>query len=533
MSYIEQNKYTAACYCRLSRDDENDGTSVSIETQKKVLEDYCRSNNFSIYNYYCDDGFTGTNFDRPNFKQMMSDVNDGVVNMVVVKDLSRFGRNYIEVGKYIEEIFPEMGIRFIAIGDDVDTNRDNLDLDLMLPMKNIFNQYYPADCSRKTRQAFVAKAKRGEYIGSFAPYGYKKSPTDKHVLIIDEVTAPTVKWIFEMAAYHGYGYNKIARVLTERKIITPAAYQAKISGRSYEKNPYDWNLATLVKMFDNTVYLGHLTSGKRRKVSFKSKRSKKMPADKWIVNENMHDPLISEQLWEDAHKRLESRKRTSKSGFVNIFAGLLKCDKCGYALGIANASNRENYYVCNTYKKKGKDRCSIHYIRYEELYNKVLTDLNDILYIIRNDRDVFAELVKSKINKCSDEESQRMYNEMAELGKRINDLDRKFDMLYNDRLDGLISDKKFKELSARCEEEQEQLKERLEQLQEKYQAENEQAFNVERFVDIISEYETIDTLDKELVNKLIDKIVVGDRVKSDEGTTQTITIYYRFIGFVR
>lgn len=161
MSYIESSKYTAACYCRLSRDDENDGTSVSIETQRKVLEDYCRSNDYEVYNFYCDDGYTGTNFDRPSFKQMMSDASDGTINMIVVKDLSRFGRNYIEVGKYVEETFPDMGIRFIAIGDDVDTNRDNLDLDLMLPMKNIFNQYYPADCSRKTRQAFVTKAKRG------------------------------------------------------------------------------------------------------------------------------------------------------------------------------------------------------------------------------------------------------------------------------------------------------------------------------------------------------------------------------------
>ena len=165
MSYIEYNKYTAACYCRLSRDDENDGTSVSIETQKKVLEDYCQTNGYDVYDFYCDDGFTGTNFDRPSFKKMMFEASDGVFNMIVVKDLSRFGRNYIEVGKYVEETFPDMGIRFIAIGDDVDTNRDNLDLDLMLPMKNIFNQYYPADCSRKTRQAFVTKAKRESSFG--------------------------------------------------------------------------------------------------------------------------------------------------------------------------------------------------------------------------------------------------------------------------------------------------------------------------------------------------------------------------------
>lgn len=524
------NAYTAACYCRLSRDDENDGTSVSIETQRKVLEDYCRANDYDVYNFYCDDGYTGTNFDRPSFKQMMSDASDGTVNMIVVKDLSRFGRNYIEVGKYVEETFPDMGIRFIAIGDDVDTNRDNLDLDLMLPMKNIFNQYYPADCSRKTRQAFVTKAKRGEFIGSQAPYGYKKSPEDKHVLVIDEETAPTVKWIFEMAAYQGYGYNKIARVLTERKIITPAALQAKRAGHSYDKDPYDWNLAMVYRMMENTAYLGHLTSGKRRKISFKSKRIKRMPEDKWIVNENMHEPLISEQLWEDAHLRLSSRKRTSESGFVNIFAGLLKCDKCGYALGISNASGKDNYFACNTYKKKGKDKCSSHYIRYDELYNKILFDLNDMLRMVHKNKEAFVEAVKEKIGGSGDEERQRMNSEASDIEKRLTELDKKFDMLYNDRLDGLISDKKFKEMSARSESEQEQLTERLEYLREKLRTGEAKSFNVDRFTELICEYEHIDSLDKELLNLLVDKIVVGDRLKENGVRTQTVTVYYRFVG---
>ena len=529
MSYIEQSKYTAACYCRLSRDDENDGTSVSIETQRKVLEDYCRTNGFDVYNFYCDDGFTGTNFDRPSFKQMLSDVQDGVINLIVVKDLSRFGRNYIEVGKYVEEIFPDMGVRFIAIGDDVDTNRDNLDLDLMLPMKNIFNQYYPADCSRKTRQAFITKAKRGEFIGSQAPYGYKKSSEDKHVLVIDEETVPTVRWIFEMAAYQGYGYNKIARVLSERKIITPAALQAKRGGHSYSKDPYDWNLATVYKMMANTVYLGTLTSGKRRKISFKSKRIKRMPEEKWIVNENMHEPLISEQLWEDAHLRLETRKRTSKSGFVNIFAGLIKCDSCGYALGISNASGRDNYFVCNTYKKKGKDKCSAHYIRYDELYNKILADLNEILGAIKKDREGFIEAVKSKMG-GKDDAKDKLLAEAADLEKRVEVLQKKFDMLYNDRLDGVISDKKFKEISVRCESEQESLTERLEAIREELAEAERRQLDLEQFEDVIGEYEVIDSLDKELLNKLIDKIVVGERVKDGKSFTQTITIYYRFIG---
>lgn len=530
MSIYEQSIYKAACYCRLSRDDEQDGTSVSIETQVKVLEDYCKSNNIGVFDFYCDDGFTGTNFDRPNFRRMMSDVDSGNVNMVVVKDLSRFGRNYIEVGKYIEDVFPEIGVRFVAIGDNVDTVKENTDLDFMLPLKNIFNQYYPAECSRKTRQAFMTKAKRGEFIGSQAPYGYKKSASDKHILEIDEITAPTVRWIFEMIAYHGYGYNKVARTLSEKRVITPAAYQAQRGGHIYEKDPYDWNLATIVKMMENTAYLGHVISGKRRKLSFKSKREVKQPQEKWIVNENMHEPLISQQLWDDAHKRLETRKRKSKSGFENIFAGLLKCDKCGYALGIANAIGRENYYVCNTYKKKGKDKCSIHYIRYNDLYKCVLADLQELLNEVSGNSEAFRAGVLKKLGSADKKGRANAENEINRLESRIKELENKFDRLYEDRLNGILSDKKFKELSAKCEAEQDRLALELSELQARNACEIESENNVDKFMSVISRYETIQSLDKELLNRLIDRIVVSDKVKTEDGYTQKITIFYKFIG---
>ncbi len=324
-----------------------------------------------------DDGFTGTNFNRPNFRRMMRDAENGEINAIIVKDLSRFGRNYVQVGNYMSDILPALGVRFIAIGDNVDSNDGNLDYDLMVPIKNVFNEYYPADCSRKTRQAFIAKAQNGEFIGSQAPYGYKKSKADKHVLEIDEVTAPTVIWMFEMAAYHGYGYNKISRVLTERKVITPAAYQAQCAGRPYNKDPYEWNIGTVYKIFRNEAYLGHLISGKRRKASYKSNRIVNQKQEDWIIIQNNHPALISEQLWNDAHNRLATRKYTSTSDFENIFAGLVKCEKCGYALGIANASYRTNYYLCNTYKKKGPTYCSSHYILY---CNFILQCANKIFY---------------------------------------------------------------------------------------------------------------------------------------------------------
>ena len=530
MNKREQSKTIAGCYCRLSDDDDQDGMSVSIETQMKILGDYCRDHRIIVHNYYRDDGFTGTNFNRPSFKQMMQDAENGVINTIVVKDLSRFGRNYVQVGSYMSEILPSMGIRFIAIGDNVDSADGNLDYDLMVPIKNVFNEFFPADCSRKTRQAFIAKASNGEFIGAHAPYGYRKSKEDKHVLEIDDVTAPIVQEIFELAAYHGYGYNKIARVLTERKVITPAAYQAQQSGRAYTGNPYAWNLTTVYKMFENETYLGHLVSGKRRKASFKSKRIIKQDEDQWIVVKDIFPPLISEELWKDAHARLGSRKRESKSGFVNIFAGLLKCDKCGYAVSIANARNRSNYFVCNTYSKKGAANCTSHYILYDELYDAVLTDVRQVVAYVHNNKEAFVQRVLEKVGDSDNNDTSRIEREIAALETKVAELEAKFDRLYDDRLNGILSDRKFKELSSKCEVEQDAATAQLAELREKYASHDDTAQDVQRFVDLVSEYNQITALDGEMLNHLVHKIVVGERQTNGDEVEQKVTVSYRFVG---
>lgn len=425
-----------------------------------------------------------------------------------------------------------MNVRFIAIGENVDTEQCNIDYDLTVPILNVFNEHYPAECSRKTRQAFIAKAKNGEFIGSQAPYGLRKSKADKHVLEVDEATASTVKWIFEMAAYQSYGYNKIARVLTERKIITPAAYQKQQAGKSYDKDPYDWNLTSVYKLLDNQTYLGHLISGKRRKLSFKSKKVVKKSEDEWIVVKDMFPQIISQQLWDDAHKALGSRKRQSKSGFVNIFAGLVKCDKCGSALGITNASNRTNYYSCNTYRKKGSQRCSSHYTLYSELYEAVLTDIRNIIGYVKANREEFVRKTVSKIEACDSSDLKLITSEIDELEKREVELDRRFDRLYEDRLDGILSDKKFKELAAKCEAEQDSVKERLEELRAKTAVYADYESNAEMFVRLIDRYDAVDALDKELLNRLVDSIIVGDRTATPSGIVQRITVNYKFVGSI-
>ena len=531
---MEQSKYTisAACYCRLSKDDENDGTSVSIETQQQILSDYCKKNQMKVFDFYSDDGFTGTNFNRPDFVRMMSDVEKGLVNTIVVKDLSRFGRNYLEVGKYIEEVFPETGVRFIAIGDDVDTEKENIDLDLLLPMKNLFNQFYPADCSRKTRQALKSKAQKGEFIGSTAAYGYKKSKADKHILEIDENTAPVVERIFRMAAYENCGCNRIARLLTAEKVMTPMAYAAKTAGRAYSKNPYDWNLTTVYKMIENQVYLGHTVNCRKKKVSFKSKKIVMQPKDNWIIVENTHEPIVSEQLFKDANAQIASRKRDRKNSEPHLFSGLVKCDTCGHSLSLSPKPNGKDFLTCITYKKKGKGACTIHYISYKDLYDFVLFDIKRQIKLTLKDEHKAAERLKKKLCITKKSDLDRSEREKKSAEKRIKELDDRFYRLYEDKLNGIISEERFVELSRRCESELADEKAKLERINSITVSTIEAEKNIESYIALIREFKDISELDKEIVHRLIEKITVGNKYEADGVKKQDIRIYYKFVGAV-
>lgn len=529
---ISTQTFSVACYCRLSQEDAKLGESVSIETQKKILEDFCKEKCLTVYDFYVDDGFTGTNFDRPDFQRMMRDIEAGRVNLVIVKDLSRFGREHLMVGEYIERIFPEKGVRFLALYDDVDTsdvNRKQTDR-IMTSVKNIFNELWPAETSDKVRNALEAMANRGEFIGSQAPYGYMKSPEDKHVLIIDEEYAPTVRWIFEMAANCGYGYNKIARVLSDRKIITPGALQAKRAGKKYEKDPFDWNLTTVHQMLKNETYIGTVTSFKRRKQSYKSDKMVKMPESEWTVNPNKHEPIISQELWDAAHEKLASRKRTATSGFVNIFAGLLKCDTCGGALVIANAGGRDIFFACNTYKKKGKDKCTIHYIRYNHLYDNVLADLKNLIATYQKDKDTFKNALCERFGTMlSDTASNE--REIIGLKAQLDKNAKKVNDLYEDRADGIITRDQFKAQAAILGEESERIKARIEELENSIRQEKNIDAGLRSFIDLLDEHEDITELDTELLNRFIQRIDVGTKTQAEDGTYhQNITITYRFVG---
>lgn len=528
MGYLGQNKnYVAACYARLSVDDMQDGTSVSIDTQKKILEDYCKNNNIIIYDFYCDDGYTGTNFDRPSFKRMLKDAENKQFNMVIVKDLSRFGREYIGVGEYIESYFPQRQIRFVAIGDNFDSELKNGDLDFIVPMKNLFNQFYPADCSRKVRQALKAKAARGEFTGAKAPYGYKKSPEDKHKLIVDDETAPVVVRIFELIAYHGYGYTKVAKTFSEEKILTPYATHMRNENKPCEKNPYDWNLGSVSAILHNETYIGNLVSGLRETISFKNKKVVKKDRDDCVIVEGIFPSLVSKQLWDDAHKRVKERKRKNSSSGMNIFAGLIRCDKCGKVLGLSGRTDGRTYYCCETYKKKGKQVCTSHYTLYEDLYNTVLTNVRNTVKQITKQQFDFNSMV---MNSISDEiESHETYQQkICRVEEQIRKLNNKFDQMYQDKLEGIISLDKFKELVKADEEKIKVLQQNLKELRKMEMVEKDREKYVQSFVDKIEEIGEVRELNPLILNTLIDKIVVGERLLVDGLYEQEITIFYKF-----
>jgi DNA invertase Pin-like site-specific DNA recombinase/ssDNA-binding Zn-finger/Zn-ribbon topoisomerase 1 len=528
MNYLGQKTYIAALYARLSSEDLQEGTSVSIETQKKILEDYCKSNGIIIYNVYVDDGYPGTNFNRPAFKRLLRDCENKQFNMVVVKDLSRLGREHIETDNYIEKYFPERNIRFVAIGDDYDSESKMQDLDFIVPMRNLFNQFYPADTSKKVRQAFRAKASRGEFIGAQAPFGYRKSDKDKHVLIIDEEVAPIVQRMFGLIAYHGYGFTKVAKLLSSEKILTPSAYQAQNSNREYSKNPYDWNLGSVRAIINNETYLGKLVSGKRSVMSFKNKRVIKKDREDWIVVDNMFPPIITQELWDDAHARIGERKRDTTSSFDNIFAGLIRCDKCGKVLGLSSNKREKPYYVCETYKKKGKHICTPHYTLYNDIYDTVLQKIQEVVGVIQSDE--FETQVAEEIFSEMGQENN-IGEQIKQTQSQIAKINNRYEQMYQDRLDGIISVERFKQMVKGDEEKLSVLKQKLDTLLEKEKSQNSAETAKLAFIQKVKDLGKITSLDRVILNTLIDKIVISNREMVDGEYTQNIIIHFKFSNF--
>lgn len=535
--------YNTALYLRLSKDDGTDNESSSIQTQKEMLTRYCRENGFIVADYYIDDGYSGKNFERPSFKRMIGDIENGKINCVITKDLSRLGRNLIDSSLYIEVFFPENGVRYIALTDGVDTD-NNSTLD-MTPFKNLMNDMYVRDISRKVKSAILTRQKQGKFIGAKAPYGYKKDPADKNHLVIDERFAPIVRRIYAMAR-DGMGIQQIKRVLRAEKIPRPVVAAAEMFD-GYERycetdeSIYAWSMGSVREILQNPVYKGAIRGQKRPKISFRSEKRKSREDAETFVVEGMHEPIIDPEEWELVRRLITSRKRTLSPNvkpYDNIFSGLVKCADCGYAMSVARAHKtwndediNANYdYYCNSYRTEGKSLCTGHRICASELHRVVLEDIQRLADEALADDEGMISSIVEWVGNTDKSESKRAEKEIKKAQKRLAELDRLFAKLYEDNVNGNISERNYKSLSANYEREQTELENKIRELSETIFTSRESGENAANFVDLIKGYSDIEELSQALLNTLIDRIEIHEPEDIDGEYVQLVDIYYKFVG---
>lgn len=525
----------AALYLRLSRDDDLAGDSSSILTQRQMLQRYAKDNNFSVVDEYVDDGYSGTNFNRPSFQRMISDIDDGKVNCVIVKDMSRLGRNYLEVGKYTEMYFPSNDVRFIAINNGIDsaTQQDND----FTPFLNIINEWYAKDTSKKIKAALRTKFQEGVSFCTYAPFGYKKDPNDHTKLIIDEETAPIIRHIFDLALQWN-GTGKIVKALISEQIPTPSWYNytrygtfSKVYEESEDKK-YIWSYAQAKAILRNEVYMGNMVHNKRSTVSFKNKKLKRKKASEWIRVENTHEPIISRDDFCKVQDMIKTRRKTTSNGEQHLFAGLVKCSDCGLAMRYCVKKNKKGVrkeLFCSTYALYGKESCSIHYINYSKLYDYVLSRLQHWSKLCEADeQEMLKYLIKDGEKNSADSYAER---ELKKAQKRLKELDGLLAKLYEDRLSEKITERNFDSLCAKFQTEQEQLDVRISELTAEVNAKADRQQNIRNWVETIKKYSDPKELTAEMLNALIERIAVHEAETLENGEKrQKVDIYYRFIG---
>lgn len=533
---IEKEKeYRAALYCRLSSDDAYLGESGSIKTQRALLTQYCKENNIPVYDVYTDDGFSGTNFERPAFKRMLSDLESHKANLVIVKDLSRFGREYAQMGMYIENDFEDWNIRFISIGENIDTL--NGTDEILMPITNVINSQYAKECSRKTKQAHRALAKEGKFIGSRAPFGYIKDPKDRHHLLVDEEAASVVRSIFKMFC-DGIGYVRMTKILREKKILNPQAYFNK-NNPDYYKSDYwrqnfDWHATSIRVILNNPVYLGQTTFG-RTKVKGKTKKKKVATEEsEWIVVENTHEPIIDKATWNLAHDIMKNRRRETKSGETQMFAGLVKCSDCGSALNVSRNAKTGKYtsFSCWVYKNYGKERCTSHAIGYKTLYNIVLENIRRQAECASVQKEKYLEMLKNQMAEKATQDIKSVKNELKKINKRIAQLEKILNKLYEDRALEKITEERYLSMNSSYENEYNELKERQNVLTQQIENIETTECNAETFTNLIEKYLNITELNARILNELIEKIVVHEKEITNGQKYQAVEIYYKFIGLM-
>ncbi|WZL73537.1 recombinase family protein [Clostridiaceae bacterium 35-E11] len=515
----QRKKSSVGIYCRLSNDDKEHALSNSIENQKTMLIKYAANKDWAIYDVYIDDGYTGTNFERPEFKRLLRDIEAQRLEIVLTKDMSRLGRDYIQVGYYVEKYFPEKGIRYIAVNDHVDTGTDTNENEIM-PFKAIINDMYAKDISKKIRSVFDVKREEGKFIGSFAPYGYKKDPDNKNHLIIDWEVHAIVKRIFHMYL-SGKGLKVIARTLNEENILPPAAYKAQ-NIRTYHhprmKTP-KWGHSAVRHILTNPTYTGDMAQRKSQKINYKSTKVKRLRPEEWLVVQKTHEAIISKEDFERVrtlmHQRNKNRDSVKKK--IRFFNGFVFCGECGAPMTNYKAPNEVDFLICSTYKKYGKITCTRHAIRVDRLEEMVLKDVNDL---IKDFTDTNVLTLKAKeILEAQDQKRKKHRQEIEYITRKIEEYTQVFKSLYIDKAKQLIKEEQFWELYQTLCEEKKDLLHRKEVITIKLKESTEEEDD-RKIKAWITEVQSLNKLNKWILLEILDKIEILEK--------HEIKIHYRF-----
>lgn len=517
---------------RLSKDDERQGESLSIENQRRVLRKYAEDNGFEIYDEYIDDGMSGTTFERPQVQRLLDDAKTGVINTIIVKDLSRFGRNYIEVGQYVDYVFPSFGIRFIAIQDNVDTaNRDSNAMEMM-PIMNVFNEWHAANTSKKLRAVKKSNALAGKYNGAKVVYGYIKSNDEKYTPIIDEEVAPIVRRIFEMSA-SGISTKDIAATLTLEGIPSPRQYAFEKLGFSKREDREHgiWCPTTISLMLKNMMYIGHLPQLKSSCVSYKNHKRYKKDKSEWVISYNNHEPIISQELWDKVQERMQSfsRGRKTKIGFTHPLSGFLMCADCGCKMKMnttVHGTKRSYSFNCGEHARYGKAVCFSHHIMAHDIEAIILDDIRTMAQRITLDEDAIRKEFIQHNAEIADKAVKSAKKDLQVKRRRIEELSRLMQVAYEDRVKGKMPEELCLNFIQKYSDEQKSLAVEIKELETSLSETETKQQSADDFIRDIKKYLDAPMLTREMCYELLDRVVVGGLPKIT-GKERVIDIVYK------
>ena len=532
---VQTSKITAL-YCRLSQEDMQAGESESIQNQKLILQKYADEHHFFNTRFFVDDGFSGVSFEREGLQSMLREVEAGNVATVITKDLSRLGRNYLKTGELIEIVFPEYEVRYIAINDGVDTAREDNEF---TPLRNWFNEFYARDTSKKIRAVKQAKAQKGERVNGEVPYGYIADPNDRNHLLPDPETADIVKQIFAMYV-RGDRICEIQNWLRDHKVLTVAELRYRRTGSCRHPRPrpdciYNWPDKTLYDILGRKEYLGHTLTGKSYKVSYKSKKTKRIPEEKQYFFPNTHEALIDEETFDLAQKRIATKHRPTKCEEIDLFSGLLFCGECGYKMYLqqgAGTLERKHAYTCGRYRNRIRtgELCTTHYIRKSVLKELVLADLQRVMSYVKDHEQDFIATANEYNSQTTQKALTMQRKELDKAESRMSELNVLFRKLYEDNALGRLSDEQFTFLTSGYDEEKRTLAQKIVELKQEIETATERSVDVKRFIALVRRYTAIDELTYENVHEFIDRILIHELDK--ETNTRKIEIFYSFVGKV-